>query len=231
MKKCTLCKNEFPISEFPKRTDRPVGVKSRCKQCCYQKNKEWKHCNGDKVREYGRKHKKLLTLRNRKRLREIKQSSSCVDCGNTNWMVLEFDHVRGIKRDNVSSLSKYYSWSTVLAEIEKCEIRCRNCHRIRTPKSQSYVPLILLVQEYDASIIPICVDCGNEDVLVLDFDHVRGQKDKNINVLVRSRYSKRRIIQELRKCQTRCANCHVIRHFNKRTKLEKNESTEDSIVI
>ena len=221
MKRCTLCKNEFPISEFPKRTDRLVGVKSRCKKCCYQKYKDWKDRNRDKVREYGLAYRKSTTKRNRQRLIEIKQKCPCIDCGISNWVVLEFDHVRGIKRADVSSLSKYYGWNTVQKEIDKCEIRCRNCHRIRTPKSKSYVPLVILAQKYDVAIISNCVDCGIENPLVLDFDHVRDQKIDTINKLIRGRYSKISIIDELQKCEIRCANCHVMRHFNQRTLTER----------
>jgi hypothetical protein len=57
----------------------------------------------------------------------------CVDCGENNIIVLEFDHVRGKKCGNVGNL-KTYSLGKVIREIEKCEVRCANCHRIVTHK-------------------------------------------------------------------------------------------------
>ena len=48
-------------------------------------------------------------------------------------IVLEFDLVRGEKRGNVSDMShQSFSIKTIQLEIEKCEIRCANCHRIAT---------------------------------------------------------------------------------------------------
>tara|TARA_R110000822_G_scaffold56438_2_gene142609 strand:+ start:1066 stop:1485 length:420 start_codon:yes stop_codon:yes gene_type:complete len=63
----------------------------------------------------------------------VKSLSHCVDCGNDNDIVLEFDHVRGEKRGNVSDMShQSFSIETIQLEIEKCEVRCANCHRIAT---------------------------------------------------------------------------------------------------
>ena len=57
----------------------------------------------------------------------------CVDCGISDPVVLEFDHVRGDKEINISdALLRGWSYSRILSEIEKCEVRCANCHRLRT---------------------------------------------------------------------------------------------------
>lgn len=57
----------------------------------------------------------------------------CVDCGETDPVVLEFDHVRGTKVAEVSSFVRNLaSMKRILAEIAKCDVRCANCHRRRT---------------------------------------------------------------------------------------------------
>lgn len=64
------------------------------------------------------------------------QRCGCADCGETDPRVLEFDH-RGqdTKLRSVSHLVSFnYSVDAILREIKKCEIRCANCHRIRTGK-------------------------------------------------------------------------------------------------
>jgi hypothetical protein len=60
----------------------------------------------------------------------------CVDCGETDPVVLEFDHrADAVKRFNIgSALQRRFSLKTVIAEIEKCDVRCANCHRRKTRK-------------------------------------------------------------------------------------------------
>jgi hypothetical protein len=53
-----------------------------------------------------------------------------------------------------------------------------------------------------------CVDCGETDPRALEFDHVRGRKDKSISVLADGNYSLERLKKEIAKCEVRCANCH-----------------------
>lgn len=73
-------------------------------------------------------------LRIRARLFEFLSTKSCVDCGESDPIVLEFDHRdRKTKFKIVSTmLSGHYSWQSVESEIQKCDVRCANCHRRRT---------------------------------------------------------------------------------------------------
>lgn len=66
-----------------------------------------------------------------------KLERGCVDCGYREHAVaLDFDHVTGQKS---FALSRAYnkSWTRILAELEKCEIRCANCHRVKTAERKS----------------------------------------------------------------------------------------------
>ncbi|MGR0319109.1 hypothetical protein [Agromyces sp. ZXT2-3] len=58
----------------------------------------------------------------------------CVDCGEADIRVLDFDHRVGTRKvAEVMKLAKAaYSWERVAAEIAKCDVRCRNCHAIAT---------------------------------------------------------------------------------------------------
>jgi chorismate-pyruvate lyase len=54
-----------------------------------------------------------------------------------------------------------------------------------------------------------CVDCGETDILVLEFDHkTRSDKYKEISRLIKTRGSLKRLVEEMSKCEVRCANCH-----------------------
>lgn len=52
-----------------------------------------------------------------------------------------------------------------------------------------------------------CVDCGEDDIIVLEFDHLRDKKG-DVSTMSNSAYSLKRIQEEISKCDVRCANCH-----------------------
>ena len=61
----------------------------------------------------------------------------CVDCGENRPLRLEFDHVRGKKSFDISTgLRRKQRWSCVLKEIEKCDVRCSNCHAEKTARER-----------------------------------------------------------------------------------------------
>jgi hypothetical protein len=60
-----------------------------------------------------------------------------------------------------------------------------------------------------------CVDCGHDDVDVLEFDH-RDPKDKSFNISKRRGETLKALEAEVAKCDIRCANCHRKRHAAER---------------
>lgn len=55
-----------------------------------------------------------------------------------------------------------------------------------------------------------CVDCGEGDLRVLDFDHRPGSgKTTEVMRLARNGHSLARIAVEIAKCDVRCRNCHA----------------------
>lgn len=59
-----------------------------------------------------------------------------------------------------------------------------------------------------------CIDCGISDPRVLHFDHVRGKKKFIISKMRSGRYKMSTLINEMKKCVIRCANCHAIKTAN-----------------
>lgn len=79
--------------------------------------------------------KELLALQKKQfkqRLAEMKTNAGCSDCGETNHIVLDFDHLHDKKYNISRMIHDGFSWKAILKEISKCEIVCANCHRIRT---------------------------------------------------------------------------------------------------
>lgn len=88
------------------------------------KNKEDLYANQAKVRN-----------RNFNNMWEYLSTKSCVDCGIEDSRVLEFDHLPEFEKSFEISRAlsgSTRSWQSILNEINKCEVVCANCHRIRT---------------------------------------------------------------------------------------------------
>jgi hypothetical protein len=134
-KRCTLCKRRKILRQFNRNHTRKDGLQSHCRGCGR------KHAN-----KYYSKNKAtmipMILAKRKERIRENQEKlfnylsvHPCVGCGESDVIVLDFDHVRGIKRDHVTTLlTKGNSWETILTEIAKCKVRCANCHRRKTAK-------------------------------------------------------------------------------------------------
>lgn len=124
VKKCSRCGEIKVLEEFNRRSTSPDGRQWNCRAC----NAAW-HA------EHKAHHNKLIHTRRsrvraeiRRRLIDYLATHPCVDCGETDPVVLEFDHLRD-KRAPVTTLAASYEWATIQREIEKCVVRCANCHR------------------------------------------------------------------------------------------------------
>lgn len=84
---------------------------------------------------------KIRNAERRAFLDEIKLSKGCIDCGyNKHPEALDFDHKDG--KNKAFDVGARFGTATIerlMAEIEKCEIRCANCHRVKTRKSGEYL--------------------------------------------------------------------------------------------
>ena len=70
------------------------------------------------------------------KLNELKVKP-CIDCGRSfPPEAMDFDHISGDKKYTISTMFSS-PWTKVLEEIDKCELICANCHRVRTHKRRS----------------------------------------------------------------------------------------------
>lgn len=71
-----------------------------------------------------------------------------------------------------------------------------------------------------------CKDCGFNNPLVLQFDHISDDKFDNVTTMVRKGASWKRILEEIAKCEIVCANCHQIRTFKRNGWFERFQTGE-----
>lgn len=134
MKKCTICKKEKTSESFNKHSGRKDGLQSHCSECNRERSRAYYQRNTEShkktIKANREKYKAVLHLY----VIEYLQSHPCVDCGFDNILALEFDHIRD-KEINISdAICNGWGLDRLKVEIEKCEVRCANCHNIKTHK-------------------------------------------------------------------------------------------------
>jgi len=131
---CRICDQEGPMSDFL-----VSGCKGRiCAKCRYSRGMERQRqrrstpAGRARYREYQRAASRRSYQRLKKFLDELR-SKPCTDCGGTFPSVcMEFDHRDGRGSGLTVTTAAGGSMATLLAEIERCDLVCANCHRIRT---------------------------------------------------------------------------------------------------
>lgn len=138
--KCSKCKKEKNTDCFSWK-NKANGIRCKvCKDCHSAYVKKHYKTNKKEYLARAKIHNKEYVQRNRSLLIEFLKDKKCLDCGRTDPRVLEFDHTdRKNKTTNISEMVKNsLSWATILKEIEKCEIRCVLCHRIKTCEESGF---------------------------------------------------------------------------------------------
>lgn len=145
MKRCSKCHQEKPLGDFNRYSRSKDGHQPYCRACAadYFTARRAEILPMIQVRKQDRKGRLLRYIR------AYLLEHPCVDCGEADPVVLEFDHVRGVKAANVSSLvMSVVSLTRLEAEVAKCDVRCANCHRRRTASTFGWNALL----ELDASL-------------------------------------------------------------------------------
>ena len=115
LRPCSGCNKAKPLSDFtPKvQANGKKGWEGQCRPCTNKRQALKRFDLRTYVFNYLKKH-------------------PCVDCGETNVLALEFDHIHSKKFDVGTALVSNISLDLVKKEIKKCVVRCSTCHRIKT---------------------------------------------------------------------------------------------------
>jgi 5-methylcytosine-specific restriction endonuclease McrA len=137
MKKCSKCKKLKNLKEFPIRGKHDKRPRYACTKCL-SKHKLNYYRNNFKYRaaqkKCSKKSKKLTKKNNREKIFNYLKSHPCVSCGESDPIVLEFDHLKNKNKAISLLFAGGYSWKVIMREIKKCQVLCANCHRRKTAK-------------------------------------------------------------------------------------------------
>lgn len=130
-KTCSQCNEMKSLDDFGKSTRSPDGHRPECRLCRRKDAKLYY----ENLSEEKRSSRQLAEEKRRNECRTVvleRFEEGCSDCGQKDIRVLEFDHVKGNKEANMSTLIRNGTITSLRKEIEKCDVVCANCHRIRT---------------------------------------------------------------------------------------------------
>ncbi len=142
LRKCYRCGELKPADEFAWRRKAMGQRDSFCRPCRSAYGKEHYVANRQRYIDQARIQKQKLMLERTTYLIKFFKTHACVDCGETDPVVLEFDHLRDKSFAIGPELSRR-SWQSILDEMEKCEVVCANCHRRRTAQRRGSLRAVL----------------------------------------------------------------------------------------
>lgn len=133
MNKCTRCKVLKSESDFNWKI-KNVKLACHCKDCSRKYIRQHYKNNTQYYLKKAKSRNIKIQKQSQKLIGKYLSEHPCVDCGEINILVLEFDHIdKKMKDMEVSRIIRHYaSIDKLKIEISKCEVRCANCHRIKT---------------------------------------------------------------------------------------------------
>ena len=141
-RRCSRCGESKPADEFAWRRRRTLQRDTYCRPCRSAYGKEHYAKNRQRYIDQASAVKRLRRLERTVYLIEYFKSHPCIDCGEPDPVVLEFDHLTDKEFDIGRSLDRR-PWAEVLKEIAKCEVVCANCHTRRTAIRRQSVRVLL----------------------------------------------------------------------------------------
>lgn len=150
---CTKCGLEYPLRKkfFARDPRYRQGYRTWCVKCYgelsrtgmkrkYAMDRGFRERVKNRMRKWRLDHPILARRRNKDRKRRATEfidsylkTHPCVDCGESHPATLEFDHRDPAKKRYCIGTGRGGGIlpNSLMKEIEKCDVRCANCHRIR----------------------------------------------------------------------------------------------------
>ena len=121
-------------------TEHEETFRGYCPPCRQDYDRAWYHTNKAKIAAARQIKRKARRLKLYEKLWKYHETHPCITCGESDPVVLEFDHIdRKTKKSSISNmLSDICTWERISAEIKKCRVLCSNCHKRHTAVQMGY---------------------------------------------------------------------------------------------
>jgi len=130
---------------FPAKKKSKDGHASWCRACFKINWKKQYYENHQHYRNSHNESRKQIRGQNARKIFEYLTKNSCLRCGESDPIVLEFDHRDTLdKTENISNLINNSSWKQIELEIQKCDVLCANCHRRKSAAQFNYKRFIFV---------------------------------------------------------------------------------------
>jgi hypothetical protein len=138
MRACSSCGVVKEEDEFNWRwQDRGIrwGI---CRECQRKQKTNWYERHKDIYGPAKNARTRASRVAARQYVFDYLSTHPCVECGENDPMVLEFDHI-GSKRKTIAELIRDgASIQSLQREIDQCQVMCANCHRRKTMKARGW---------------------------------------------------------------------------------------------
>ena len=142
LRRCGRCRQHKPVSEFNWRRKWRGQLDNLCRPCRAEYKREHYEANRQRYIDQAQVRKQRLAWERTTYLIEFFATHPCVDCGETDPVTLEFDHLAN-KSFDIGQALPYRNLQSILDEIAKGEVVCANCHRRRTARRRGSVRSVL----------------------------------------------------------------------------------------
>jgi len=182
IKKCYRCKKNITITGFNKNKAKKDNLQTSCKNCQRKLSRNYYELNKKRCIEVISINKRRRALENYIEIITKYLNVPCTDCKKIYHPAsMVFDHKVGsvkniYKNQGVNYLVRDgYSKKSIIEEIDKCDVRCQNCHFLKTSKDfKHWKEISFLINDYSGIIKKLYKKHWN----FFDFDTFKIQKDE-----------------------------------------------------
>jgi hypothetical protein len=131
---CGICQETKSADQFGMRY---AAWRGECRPCAVEQNRANNRSRyaalGEEATKRARERGAAIRAERIAMVNAIKLERGCIDCGyNAHPAALHFDHRDPALKDFTIAKSLTFGLPKLLAEIAKCDVRCANCHTIRS---------------------------------------------------------------------------------------------------